>query len=477
MIETLSRLVADHPDAAVAVVFLLALGETIAVLGLFLPTTPFLVAAGIAAGAAHAPAWPLLMAAAWGAFIGNALSYEAGRRYQQRIRGIWPFATRPALLAQGQKFFEKHGAKGVIVGRFVPAGSCLVPLVAGMLHMRRARFYLFNLLAVALWAPTIILAGTALGSWLDVLIHLGSRPWVWAAVGLVAGILLLRYLLPRALPLLIEYRTSLHRRLDTRPSAWAQRLGRFIDPRREGSTRQILLGALLMLVSAAFVKLAGDVSASETAGFDHALLTGLQGLHSESLDTAMLLATLTADGRVITVVTLACVGWLLWRRCWRQAAGFAVVMLLVWIGIPVLKLAMAIVRPNELYIGYHAFSFPSGHSTSAAALWAMVAWLTAMGSRGRFQWIAMAGAGLLIGAVAVSRVLLGAHWPSDVVAGVLLGLSLALMFALFTDRPDAGARRFAALGWVAVLVWLGMGGWHVATNYPAARSFYGLPQS
>lgn len=229
--------------------------------------------------------------------------------------------------------------------------------------------------------------------------------------------------------------------------------------------------ALLLTISS-FVVLLLAVSHGWSHSFDYAISSALQGFRSQAMDALMLTISLMGDGQVTTVVSIACSGCLLWRRSWRLAVVFSLVMLLVSWSVPALKQLLAVPRPHDLYTGGQAFSFPSGHATGASALWGMVAWMACSCSRGSRRWLIGAAAGSLVACVAISRVMLSVHWPSDVVGGILLGASLTLLFALAVNATEVRQARPMSLAVLALLTWVAVGGWHAVTSYPLAKTFY-----
>jgi membrane protein DedA with SNARE-associated domain len=186
-INAVVDLVALYPAWALAVAFLAAIIEAVAVLGVLIPGTPILMAVAGAAAMAGQPMMPFLVLSVIGAVIGDFLSFWVGRRFSGRLRGVWPFSRRPALLDNAVNFFDRYGIYSVALCRFVPVLRSTVPLVAGMAGMRQRRFVMANVASAFVWAPVHIypaqLAGISLG-------RLQDGDWqsslIWAAL-LLAG--------------------------------------------------------------------------------------------------------------------------------------------------------------------------------------------------------------------------------------------------------------------------------------------------
>jgi membrane protein DedA with SNARE-associated domain len=166
-IDTAVDFVAFYPHAALGVVFLAAIIEAVAVLGIIVPGTPILMAVAGAAAMGGRSMLPFLALSITGAVIGDLLSFWVGGRFSHRLRRVWPFANRPALMDNAERFFDRWGTYSVALCRFVPVLRSTVPLVAGMAGMRRRRFVIANVASAFVWAPLHIypaaLAGLSLG--------------------------------------------------------------------------------------------------------------------------------------------------------------------------------------------------------------------------------------------------------------------------------------------------------------------------
>jgi undecaprenyl-diphosphatase len=180
-------LVSIYPAYALVVVFLAAIIEAVAVLGILIPGTPILMAVAGAAAMAGQPMLPFLILSIIGAVIGDFLSFWVGRRYSGRLRGVWPFSRRPALMKNAEHFFERYGIYSVALCRFVPVLRSTVPLVAGMAGMRQRRFILANVTSAFVWAPAHIYPAQMAGLSLD---RLQDGEWqsalMWGSI-LLAG--------------------------------------------------------------------------------------------------------------------------------------------------------------------------------------------------------------------------------------------------------------------------------------------------
>jgi membrane protein DedA with SNARE-associated domain len=153
LINGAADLTAQYPLLAILIAFAAATIEAVAVLGILVPGTPILMAVAAAGAMAGMPMIPIIIASIIGAVIGDFVSYWFGHRFRFRLRGMWPFATRPALMGQAERFFRRYGAASVAICRFVPILRSTVPLVAGMAGMARARFLIANVASAFVWAP------------------------------------------------------------------------------------------------------------------------------------------------------------------------------------------------------------------------------------------------------------------------------------------------------------------------------------
>ena len=145
-------------------------------------------------------------------------------------------------------------------------------------------------------------------------------------------------------------------------------------------------------------------------------------------------------GWVTTPLRIAFSLWLLVRRRFMACGVFV----LAWAGSEALMTWLKVLyhrgRPPDPLVVTHGFSFPSGHATAGAALAIAVVMVFFPPGPHRRKWELAAGCFAFV--MAMSRVYLSAHWISDVVAGVLLGASIAIgAGAIVTEVATMLSRR------------------------------------
>ena len=125
-----------------------------------------------------------------------------------------------------------------------------------------------------------------------------------------------------------------------------------------------------------------------------------------------------------------------WRRCRMVAALVVVATLARPLMEFTLKESIERQRPSmHRLVNGEGYSFPSGHVLAAAALWAMLPVVLSLYVHSRrVWWIAASGAVTAVGLIGMSRIYLGVHWASDVIAGMLAA-------SLLLSALDFGFRR------------------------------------
>ncbi len=439
MLQDLVAFVGERPNLALLVVFLISAGEALIIVGLFVPSTVVLVGAGTLVGMGKLPFIPIFVATTLGAIAGDAISYWIGHVWKDQLRELWPLNRYRSLLDQGETFFKKHGGKSILFGRFIPGVKAVVPGIAGMVGMDPVRFTIVNAISAVMWAAVHVLPAVAVGRGIDVAQSSNPRLLVlfliialfvvliWYGAKMAIGILM---------PVAEHWQARLVRFLSSHPtpvSRWAARL----LASENGVLAPFTYAAMALAALSGFVMLVVNLLFDpDLVPSDAAISAYLQTLRTEVVDWAMIAITMLGDSILLAAISLALIVSFLALRRWRLASSVAVAFIAASLFVPVMTTILHGARPTTLDDGVQVFSFPSGHATLSTTIFGISVLLLVHPLPFAYRRIAYLTTAVIIALIALSRVYLLAHWPSDVLAGLLFGGSLVFAMAfLLHGRP------------------------------------------
>ncbi|MBI2719438.1 MAG: phosphatase PAP2 family protein [Rhizobiales bacterium] len=465
-----------HPGWAITFVFLIAFGEALLIIGLFVPSTAVLVGAGILVGTGQLPFWPVFIAATVGAIAGDQISYWAGRLYGQRLKTFWPLSHYPQLVARGEEFVRGHGGKSIALGRFVPGVKAVVPGIVGMFGMGQIYFASINFASGIIWAAAHVLPGILIGQGLAFAGELSGR-LVFVLLILLVSVGFAGYLIRVVVAALSPYLTHglwrLSRWAGGRPGPFMRRLSRAISPENPRSLLVVVFAAVTFVGAIALINLIVDVVSEDAfSNADVSIFNLMKEMRNAPADELMITLTMLGDTLVMTVLSVTIIVWLMWRRAYRAAIAATIAIVAGKIFVPILKYGIQRARPIELYGGAEQFSFPSGHATMAALIFGILAVLVghALGRWSRSLVYAMCT--VLVVAIAYSRVYLGVHWLSDVLGGLLFGAVMAAAFGIAIEAVPPRRIRPVGLFATSLIAFVLAGAIHVSWSYEEAEDIY-----
>lgn len=159
-------------------------------IGLPVPSIPVLMAAGALAGAERMDFISALGVALLGSLAADTIWYYLGRRRgMQVLQFICKISLKPdSCVRRTEGVFSKHGARSLLVAKFVPGLSTVAPPMAGIFHMKRRRFLLFDGLGTLLWAGSFMTLGFLFTDQIEVIAEYMAKLGSWLLVVLAGAL-------------------------------------------------------------------------------------------------------------------------------------------------------------------------------------------------------------------------------------------------------------------------------------------------
>lgn len=430
-----------HPGYAWLITFLISASESIAVIGTIIPGSITMTALGALAGAGIIPLWSTVFWAFLGAIAGDGISYWLGYYFKDRICQIWPFKQNLSLLVQGEKFFDKYGGMGVFIGRFIGPIRALIPVVAGMMGMKPLQFLIANIASAAGWAPAYMLPGILLGA-----ASLELPPDIATRVILILFFwtlfLLLCLWLIRKIPLvthrqIIRFFNTVWHQLQKSHVKGLGLLRKLLRHHNSEKTPlQLTLAFYFVAMCLLFIFLAHYIYVHDSATLmiNQSIYHLFRGIYTTDGRNLMIYITLLGQKQVVIPVACIIIGWFLFTKQWHIALHALALFILTVFSVFAIKHGVHSLRPWGIVHPPESYSFPSGHTTLTTTFYISLALLISHAYTGRARKVFYLLITLIILAVSVSRIYLGAHWFTDVLGGWILSVALLILVTISFNR-------------------------------------------
>jgi membrane protein DedA with SNARE-associated domain/membrane-associated phospholipid phosphatase len=438
-----------HAEWGGVAAFVVALAESLALIGTIIPGSVTMTAIGVLVGSGILPLYSTLLFAISGAVFGDSLSYAGGFYFKQRIQRMWPFRTHPQWLEHGKRFFERHGGTSVFLGRFIGPIRAMIPVIAGMLHMPPSRFFPVDILAAACWAPVYLLPGYLVGLASTAL----PADIATKLILLVMGLLVLFWLLAWIIKRCSAY-TTYHidrwlnylwnKMLRSKKWRWCCRLLRDdYKPRHHGQfvlAFVVLIGATLSIILTLNVAFHGPL-----IDFNMRFYHLVRGFRNHYIDQLMIVISTLGQKAVLIPCTVIIAGWLYFAKKTR-AAWHLIFAVAISAGIALfIRHLFHSPRPEGITFIKPSSSFPSGHVTLSTAFFGFTAWLLCL-RKPRYKKYIYPVAFIIILLVALSRLYLGDHWLTDTIGGFLISLTCIVLVAIaYQNKRETSPHTMALL--------------------------------
>jgi membrane protein DedA with SNARE-associated domain len=155
--DGIKTFIEQNPNYIEVAAFALGFAESIILTSFFVPATGIFLVVGALLGATGTLIWPVVIAAALGAFIGDILTYVASNRYRDRVTAWKGFKDNPDWLPRAQAFVEKWGWLSIVIGKFVGPVRPIIPIVCGVSQMNWPMFVAASAVSAFVWASAFLL--------------------------------------------------------------------------------------------------------------------------------------------------------------------------------------------------------------------------------------------------------------------------------------------------------------------------------
>lgn len=435
--QSLAQYITANPHWGGLFTFLVSFLESLPVIGTIVPGSITMTAVGLLVGMGILPTFLTLFWAVLGAFLGDLLGYWLGKHYNQGLKNIWPFKSRRQWLDASENFFCTHGGKSIIVGRFVGPLRSFIPMIAGLLQMPLPKFIAAAIPSAALWAIAYMLPGFLLGA-----LSLQLPPKIATKFVIL---LLLIIVLIAVYAWLAKY---IFRKCKKACRSMVKRTWAYLNNhkqfhfivrviRSENLENYHQLSWLILAMTSFILFIAIFLSVL----YQHALIylnlpifEFLRSLRHVKSDAFFVGVTFFGSGKVLAASSFFIIIWLLSKRYFKEACHFGTAVILGILTPNAIKYFYDSPRPPGLAHAIATSSFPSGHTLLSIMFYGSLAIILASQIKPKYRDIVYGIAMAIIFMVALSRLYLGAHWFTDVLASGALGYGFIALLALSYRR-------------------------------------------
>jgi len=451
-----------HPLWAQILLFAVVMADGLFVIGALVPAGIMLFAMGALVALGAVGLWTTVLVAAAGALTGDLLSFAVGWYYRERLFE-WRLLKRyPEAVANGRRFFERHGGKSVFLARFLGPMRAITPSLAGATGLSPWVFLGTDACAALIWAFAFIMPGVAFGASLGLAAEVAGR------------LALLIALIGFSIWLVVAVTQFASRQMQSHADRWIgawldwsrrhRILGRFgialADPDHP-ETPVLAVGAVLLfgLGSLLIYVWAAPWVSPDPRSVDVAVFQLLRELHTPwGIAVAQALLQF-GEWQVYVPVALAVVLVLALNRKPRASAHWLAALAFAGLIAVGLHYVPSIAPPYSYYDTLR----PAGDSALdlvvATVVYGFVPVLVATGRSLKLRVVVYAGGITLLVLTVLARLYLGAQWWSLALFSVVIGglWSALLAFGYRRHHPEqlsplrfllpVGLVFVAAVGW------------------------------
>lgn len=385
------------------IIFVSAMLEAVPLIGTIIPGHTIILVGGLLAQQHILDVGNVMIISTLGAVFGDLSGYLIGKKYgyQSLARFGKHFFFKPEHLEKAKLLVQKNPGKTLVIGRFSPVTRALAPFVAGTSDVKFLTFLFFNIIGSAIWAVSTVMIGYIFGASYEVISKIIGR-FIFIGIFLIILAILGYRFINKKEHIFEKY--HLH-------------------------TFGISLAFLII-----FFRMVDAINDNDwITRLDvtiHDYIINWWSTHLIFTQTMIYIGYLTKPSILITASFFLLL-FLLYKKKWYHSilltlsigGGFIIEL--------VVKNLTERLRPLPQLIEVTGFSFPSAHATMTTIICLLIiySFRDYIESKTR-RWLLVIINIIIMIVVAFSRVYLGVHWLSDVVAGISLGIVWVTMMIL-----------------------------------------------
>lgn len=459
-----------HQALGIGFAFIIALIESLPILGTVVPGSITMTAIGALVGAGILPPWETLISSFLGAMLGDCLGFWLGWRYHSKIRSVWPFNKITRYLTYAENFFAKHGGKSLIIGRFIGPTRAAMPLVAGTLRYTWKQFIPVAILASLSWSIVYMLPGIALGALATQVSHTVMTQFLLAGLAVIVALWLIFWVLQ-------FFFRQVSRAMNHQIQTWWNWLNRFShygpgflvrllrNQEHPHDYRQLKLFLLFLLLVLLFLLVwLSVIHHGYLIRLNVPLFNLIQSFRKPNWDRLWVILTILGTPEALLVTSILAGAALCWRRQYRLGVHLILVGIVAAGAIEVVKKLAFSPRPGGLAWVNPSSSFPSGHTTMTVAVLGFLAFVTVQIAGNSWRRLVYTLTAILILLISASRLILGQHWMTDVIGSWLIGLGILLLATIAYRRTpqDRNRPKIKTANWMLILLVCTLAPWLAA---------------
>ena len=448
-----------HPHWALLATFFISFSESLAFIGSIIPGTVTMTAIGILAGSGMMRVDLTLLAATLGAIAGDSASYGIGYVFSDRLVSMWPFRSYPKWLHYGQDYFEHHGGKSVLIGRFIGPLRSIIPIIAGMMQMNRWHFLMANVASAIGWAFLYVMPGVLIGAASNELSAQSASMLfvvILCALGLVWALTLgIKWIF-------IHVNQWLHKHLN---SYWSElirsrtlgQLARYLTPPNEvdhyATATMILIFVLLSLLMPLFFY--SYTHSSWAMEVNRAVQQFCLSIRTHDFDAFFIVARLDINYLSLITFSIAIIFYAIYHHDWRLLK-FWLSLLLTSVLIVVL-MSNTMTSPLPLYqmSNLPFFAYPTRGLTFATSSYGFFVFYMAAFYKQTFSVILRSLLLVILFFAGIALVYLGEDWLMNVLFAYKIGFTNALFhWILYRRRSKPHYRSYLPITLSIVLLFI-----------------------